>query len=345
MTDKQSEFIEQLFNAISSDPVMSAELKISLLRLQLPIHKLSISDISFFSNPKHPARRILFIVKNLARLSANDSTTIKKIDIILSELFSSNPNANKFSIVNQNLEKLTTICKKRNSDDSNANKPQIKSQLSHKIKHCLQGYDIPAPCQDLILKLWPNTLFFILKNHGDNSSQWTSAINLYSELLESIQNIKSFDQHNKLKNGFMKVVRNNNNMLLLYHQSDKVEPAIKSLIGHYNHILGNSHFSNSAGNHIESSHMDDISSLPASVKPGIWCEIYISNNTPPRRLRLSLINSQTGKLIFVNRKGIKMLEKHAAEFTQELKNGLSKIYKHDALFTRPSERTRFQKIG
>ena len=345
MTDKQSEFIEQLFNTISSDPVMSAELKISLLRLQLPIHKLSLADSSFFSNPKHPARRTLFIVKNLARISTNDSSIIKKIDIILSELFNSNPNANKFSIVNQNLEKLTTVCKKNNVDSSNTNSPQIKSQLSHKIKHCLQGYDIPAPCQDLILKLWPNTLFYILKNHGDNNSQWNSAINLYSELLDSIQNIKSFEQHSKLKNGFMKVVRSNNNMLLLYNQSDKVEPAIKSLIGHYNHILGNSHFSNTAAAPTTNNHLDDIASLPASVKPGIWCEIYISSNSPARRLRLSLINTQTGQLIFVNRKGIKMLEKHAADFTKELKNGLSRIYKHDALFTRPSERTRFQKIG
>ena len=86
-------------------------------------------------------------------------------------------------------------------------------------------------------------------------------------------------------------------------------------------------------------------SLPKEVKHGVWCEIYIDDVTPKRRLRLSLINSQTGVLIFVNRNGIKKLEKDASEFANEIEKGLSMIYTHDALFTKPTTKKQYKKIG
>lgn len=345
MTDKKSEFIEQLFNAISSDPTLPAELKIPLLRLQLPIHKLCQSDPYFITNSKHPARQTLLLVKQLSILSKNDNSIIKKIDFILSELFTSSPGANRFAQINLQLNKMINLLSKNQgastSTDNNA-KNKLKSLLSEKIKHCIEGHEIPAACQNTVLKLWPNALFYVLKTHGEKSSQWNNAINIYSDLLDSIQIIKSGTQHARLKDSFMNIVRSNNNMLSLYHQERAVEPAIKSLITHFNKLLKTSSFSEQANKYNTENTTFNISS---AIKPGIWCEIYIDDITPSRRLKLSLINMETGMLIFVNRKGIKKLEKDAREFSEELDRGLSKIYKHDALFTKPSVKTQYKKIS
>lgn len=342
MTEKHSEFIEHLFNTISSDPTMPADLKISLLRLQLPMHKISLSDASFTTNPKHPARRTLFIAKKLSILSQNNISIIRKIDQILSEIHTSVPDVNNFSVANIQLQKLITLLQSK-TDDQILTPKRI---LNNKIQHCIQGYDIPKPCQTLILKLWPNVLFHLLKSHGEKSTQWLNAIDMYKGLLSSVQPIAKENQYIHLKDNFMNVVRSNNNMLLLYHHEDKVESAIKSLIGHYNATLNNSSFSNSKTQYdTHETETPNTCSLPPSIKPGVWCEIYIDDVTPPRRLRLSLIKMDTGTLIFVNRNGIKKLEKDSDEFAEELERGLSKVYKHDNLFTRPSSKTQFQKIG
>jgi len=343
MTDKKSEFIEQIFNAISSDTTLSAELKISLLRLQLPIHNLCQSDPHFITNSKHPARQTLLAVKRLSVASENEPSVTKKIDLILSSLFISSPSLSKFSQVNLQLDKLFNSLDTIISGESHKN--QLKALLSKKIKHCIVGHEIPAPCQNIVLKLWPNALFYLLKKHGEHSTQWENAITMYSNLLDSIQTLSSEAEHNRLKESFMNIVRSNNNMLLLYHQDSDVEPAIKSLITHFNKLLKTSfnHRKNNNSNS-QSTSIKPLDISPA-IKPGIWCEIYIDDITPSRRLKLSLINIETGMLIFVNRKGIKKLEKNAKEFSTELERGLSRIYKHDALFTKPSSKTHYKKIG
>jgi len=345
MTDKKSEFIEQIFNSISSDPTLPAELKIPLLRLQLPVHNLCQSDPHFITSSKHPARQTLLKVKQLSVLCKNDSSLIKKIDFILSELFTSSSGASKFSQINLQLDKLFISLSNKSEEKPGTTKNHLKALLSKKIKHCIQGHEIPAPCQNIVLKLWPNALFYLLKTHGEKSSQWNNAIIMYGNLLDSIQAISSVAQHRRIKESFMNIVRSNNNMLLLYHQDSVVEPAIKSLITHYNKLLKSS--SNLSDQNTSISQDSGIKPLDISpsIKPGIWCEIYIDDITPSRRLKLSLINMQTGMLIFVNRKGIKKLEKNAKEFSDELERGLSRIYKHDALFTKPSSKTQYQKIG
>lgn len=348
MSDRQTDFIEQLFNAFSSDPTMPAELKISLLRLQLPIHKLSQSDNHFITNEKHPARRTLFTLKRLSHFAKSDPTLIEKVDLILSDLMKSSPTAINFGHANQRLELLAQNLESNTPETVTTNNDQntkLKQYLNSKIKLCIQGNKIPNSCQDLILRLWPNALFYLLKTHGEKSPHWINAIKIYCDLLDAIQPIVNIEQHRQLKDRYMSIARSNNNMLLLYHQESKVEPAIKALITQFNKMLGKNTPVSQSNNATTPSISDRISSLPSDIKPGVWCEIYIDDVTPSRRLRLSVINIKTGMLIFVNRKGIKKLEKDALEFSNELKRGLSKIYKHDALFSKPKSSTRYQKIG
>lgn len=219
----------------------------------------------------------------------------------------------------------------------------IKQRLKTKLRYCLQKRQVPGSCQQLIFKLWPTALFNILKQHDEQSSQWQSAIRLYRELIDSIQPVESRLQYKQLKSDYLSLVRNSNNILLLYHHESRVEPAIKSLLAFYNSTL------QAASKQLESAADPDalnkIARLPSMVRPGIWCELYIDENTPPRRLRLAIINSQTAQLIFVNRHGIKILQKDADEFTRELLEARSRIYKHDSLFSRSSDKTPFQKIG
>lgn len=219
----------------------------------------------------------------------------------------------------------------------------VKQRLKTKLRYCLQNRQIPESCQHLVFKLWPTALFNILKQHDEQSTQWQSAIRLYRDLIDSIQPIKSKLQYEQIKSEYLSLVRSSNNILLLYHHESRVEAAIKSLLAYYHQSL------QSASTLLETTANPNgpnkVARLPSMVKPGIWCELYIDENTPPRRLRLAIINSHTGQLIFVNRHGIKVMQKDADEFTRELLEARSRIYKHDSLFSRSSDKTPFQKIG
>lgn len=347
MYERQIDFIEKLFESITNDPTMPAELKISLMRLQLPIHTLSQTDPQFFSTEKHPARRTLFISKRLSHYAKVDTSLITTIDLIISDLIRSKPTSASFSSTNQRLEMLAQNLE---SPDNEQNSPsqssndQLKQYLNHKIKLCLRGHQIPNECKTLLLKLWPNALLILLKTHGENSPHWVNAIETYCELLASIQPVLNIEQYRELNDNFASLVRNNNNSLLLYHQRTIVEPVIENLFNYYNQLLGN-HPQNDSETEDTRTVLEKISSLPKNIKPGTWCEIYIDDVTPPRRLKLSLIHIDTGMLIFVNRKGIKKLIKDAYEFSQELKKGLSRAYTHEEIFTNTPVKENYKKIG
>ena len=347
MNDREIDYIEELFESITNDPTMPAELKISLMRLQLPIHTLSQVDPNFISSDDHPAKCTLFIAKRLSHYAKVDNSLITTINLIISDLVKSKPTSASFASTNQRLESLAQNLEspdnEQNSPSPNSN-DQLKQYLNHKIKLCLRGHQIPNECKTLVLKLWPNALFILIKTHGENSPHWVNAIETYCELLTSIQPVLNIEQYRELNDKFSSLVHNNNNTLLLYHQKHNVEPAIESLFNYYNHLLGNEVQNNSSTEDTRTV-LEKISSLPEIIKPGVWCEIYIDDVTPPRRLKLSLIHIETGMLIFVNRKGIKKIIKDAYEFSQELKKGLSRAYKHEEIFTNTLVKETYKKIG
>ena len=75
-----------------------------------------------------------------------------------------------------------------------------------------------------------------------------------------------------------------------------------------------------------------VSLLSSSTKPGVWYEIYNGEDRAIRRLKLSVILEDSAQLIFVNRKGIKVMEKDAEVFAQELEDDRSRILADHSTF-------------
>jgi hypothetical protein len=75
-----------------------------------------------------------------------------------------------------------------------------------------------------------------------------------------------------------------------------------------------------------------IAQLASSTKPGVWYEIFNGEDKPIRRLKLSVILTDAAQLIFVDRKGVKIIEKDAAEFANELEQNRSRILADHSTF-------------
>lgn len=72
--------------------------------------------------------------------------------------------------------------------------------------------------------------------------------------------------------------------------------------------------------------------LPAYVKPGVWFKIYTGENLPPRRLKLSIITAENARMVFVDRKGTKCIEKDVNQFNDELLSGASIMLEDHSVF-------------
>ena len=77
---------------------------------------------------------------------------------------------------------------------------------------------------------------------------------------------------------------------------------------------------------------DKISRLPSNLQPGVWFEIYNGDDNPVRRLKLSVVLTEVAKLIFVDCHGVKVIEKDAGDFADELESKLSKLIADHSTF-------------
>jgi hypothetical protein len=77
---------------------------------------------------------------------------------------------------------------------------------------------------------------------------------------------------------------------------------------------------------------EKIAQLSSSTRPGVWYEIYNGEDRAVRRLKLSVILTDAAQLIFVDRKGMKVLEKDAAVFAKELEEDRSRILADHSTF-------------
>ncbi len=75
-----------------------------------------------------------------------------------------------------------------------------------------------------------------------------------------------------------------------------------------------------------------VANLPREVRPGVWFEIFNGDDRAVRRLKLSVIIMEEAKLIFVDRLGVKVIEKDAAIFTEELNDKKSKFIADHSAF-------------
>jgi hypothetical protein len=77
---------------------------------------------------------------------------------------------------------------------------------------------------------------------------------------------------------------------------------------------------------------EKLSQLPSMVHPGVWFEIYNGEDKVVRRLKLSVILTGIAKLVFVDRKGVKVIEKDAADFASELSSEKSRFIADHSTF-------------
>jgi len=193
--------------------------------------------------------------------------------------------------------------------------------------------------------------------HGRNSEQWMQAVLMLKLLLKCMQPIQYQSQFNLLKTNHTALLEAVNDELYETQQDkNEIKDQIKTLKAHFLQMIeeydlqivddNNEEITQEAlleegedseeelqqiQEQIETA-KQKIAKLASSTKPGAWYEIYNGEDKAVRRLKLSVILTDAAQLIFVDRKGIKVLEKDAEIFAKELEDDRSRMLADHSTF-------------
>ncbi|MDH5484459.1 MAG: DUF1631 domain-containing protein [Gammaproteobacteria bacterium] len=353
------DFVEMIFGAFLRDKNISDAIKSLLLRLQIPVIKTALLDMKFFHNDKHSARLMLDTIAHIGiGIEDRDNTVYQTMGLIIEQLLRSfDQNIVSFQTSLSSLNRLTKIEQQKQLQNEKLTQKQILQEHARQLvltelQFYIRKQPLPKSVQPLILKHWSTLMFHRYIRFGNTSEQWLETTALLKQLVDSLKPIKNHAQWNQLNDNYKDMVevikdllnetKQNKEQLFTatnalsrtlermleespYHDiSIEAEPETTSIDTEINEI-------SPMDARIESSRRK-ISQLPAEVRPGVWFEIFDCNDKPVRRLKLSVIILEEAQLIFVDRLGVKVMEKDAAEFTAELINNQSRVLADHSIF-------------
>lgn len=366
------DFVEMIFGAFLRDHNISDAVKSLLLRMQIPVIKTALIDNKFFYDHKHVARHVLDTIAHLGiGIDNKENTVYQTMGLIIDQLLNNfDQNIATFQNTLSSLSRLQKIENEKQAQNEKQTRQQIlkehaRQMVLTELQYHVKSKNLPKAVQPLVLKFWSTVMYRRFLKYGDNSNQWHEAVNILKVIVKTTQPPKTMDDWFALKTYHETLVDTVGELLHESGQSkEHIFNATRSLEKTYQTILEESAFSDMEDDDYTSlaeamsqssalSSMQNleqpgdqptaveikkqiaskkIESLPSSVKPGVWFEIFNGENKSVRRLKLSVIIKETAQLVFVDRVGKKVIEKDAIVFAEEIANNKSRVLADHSIF-------------
>jgi len=365
LDERSIDFVGMMFSAISDDETVSEIITNLIYQLQIPVMKVAMLDRTLFEDEAHPARSTVDLLTDAGKgINVKQDHLYDELEDIVDSILE------KFDIDIVAFEKaaddLRSIISKEEELTTETERKQQKEILQEHARNIVISQlkmvscekTIPNNVRPLVLKHWSTLMLNRYIRHGRDSSQWIQSVLLLKLLLKCMQPIKYQSQLNMVKNNHIALLEAVNDELY-ETQQDKSDitvqvEALKSLfldmIDNHNLKVVDADNNEISAEELISSSIEDteeelntikeqtsiakdkIAQLSSSTRPGVWYEIYNGEDKPVRRLKLSVILTDAAQLIFVNRKGLKVIEKDAAEFAHELDDKRSRLIADHSTF-------------
>ncbi len=189
-----------LFDYIFRDPSIPESLRSLFSRLQVPILKTALIDRSFFSNKKHPARRLLDHLAAAAIGATGDAGYCASFELVAAGIIeeicrdfkvdmkifeAADLRLQEFAEVEQ--RKLSTALDTEVVEALSAEKNEAdRAHVRVLIRDKLAGLDVPFDVRAFSETVWADYLTEIRSKQGAGSAEWQAAVQTLDELLWSI---------------------------------------------------------------------------------------------------------------------------------------------------------------
>ncbi len=365
LDERNMDFVGLMFDAIANDKTISDIMTNLIHRLQIPVMKVAMTDSKIFDHEEHPTRVTIDLLTTAGKgINSEEDRLYNDLAAVVDNIL------DQFdvdmSVFEQAVTQIKDIIYKEEQLTKQTEKQQQRQVLLNHARHIVVtqlkilffNKKIPDQIRPLVLKNWATLMINRYLRYGRGSFSWTQSVMLLKLLLKCIQPIRFQSQYNLVKNNHTALAEAVNDELFETQQdkNDIAEQitALKKhflrLINHYDSTVINEAENASTEEESIDASVDDneeelqqiqqqaqiarqkIARLSGSTRPGVWYEVYTEKDKVVRRLKLSVILTDAARLIFVDRKGVKIIEKDAEEFAKELEENRSRVLADHSTF-------------
>ena len=364
MDERNIDLVGMLFSEITEDSTVTTLVRNLLLQLQVPLLRLAMISNELYEREDHPARELLDLIPVAGRgIEDAQDETYQSIDRIVDKLVKQEAcDLNSFEQANARLRKLIEI--ERNLTRKIERQEQraivyanARQVIVDEVRHITCKKHIPGNVIPLITRSWPSLMINRYVKHGCHSWEWLESVMLMKLLIKCLQPIRTDSQWQTVWNNHLALVDAVHEELAGTRQDqeaiekyiEQLKQTFMELLDAYGYKLQEDAEStpmmpaandDTSDEDLRVTHISDVArsararldKLPDHVHPGVWYEIFNGEDKAVRRLKLSVVLTEVGKLIFVDRKGVKVIEKDAADFADELEQQRSRLIADHSTF-------------
>ncbi|MBV6826264.1 DUF1631 domain-containing protein [Pseudomonas sp. PD9R] len=363
-----------LFECMLDDRHLPDSLKALIGRLQIPMVKAAVLDKSFFSRSSHPARRLLNEIAHAAlgwgecAASERDSLYVRIEQVVQRLLSDFADDPAIFSELLTDFLAFTSDERRRSelleqrirdAEEGRAKTGLARQRVEQALNQVLLGNVLPQAVVKFIQEAWSNVLLMTWRKHGDPSAQWHADVQAMEQLIWSVQRHDEPDASSHLLAlvpGLLKTLREGLSgsafdpfatseffsVLERLHVQLFSQPAPSATDAPVMiEVLEKVVLPNADEGPVEtvSVHLpagDDGLRQVDQLRVGCWVEFQEDlENT--LRCKLAAIIGATGQYIFVNRTGLKVLERSRTRLALEFHQGAVRRLDDTLLFDRALE--------
>ena len=200
-TDKITmDVIGLLFDYIFRDPSIPEELRSLFTRLQVPILKTALLDRSFFSDRKHPARRLLDHLAGAAIGATGDAGYRAAFELTAAGVIEEvcrdfQVDVGVFDIADRKVQEFvdaeaqkgagalgTEVAAALAAEEGEADRSAVRALIRDK----LSGLDVPFDVRSFSETIWADYLTSVRMAHGTSSDEWRRGVRTLDDLLWSL---------------------------------------------------------------------------------------------------------------------------------------------------------------
>ncbi|MDF0751914.1 DUF1631 domain-containing protein [Marinobacter sp. 71-i] len=362
--------VSMLFEFILDDYNLSAPVQVLISRLQIPILKVVIKDKTFFSKATHPARRLL---NSLARAgigwSESDEKTRDKLyeqihAIVVRILNEFDGDVTLFETLGDEFEQFLERENRKSSlveqRTRESERGRIKSQKAQEtvdqlLQKKLARYKLQEPVRNILTNGWSRVMFLAYLR-DDVEHRWLQTVRVVDDLIWCLhphQDDEERDQWVRVVPGLLKSLRAG--LEEVSYNSSKLDEMMADL----KHELTEAFRANALAEAMEDSpEPEPEEEVPAghqtaverqqeledaaiaeyvaqidAIEIGNWVEFNLVNGAS-FRCKLSAIIDEADCFVFVNRMGLKVIEKTRTDLAHEMRRGRLTVLEQGALIDR-----------
>jgi hypothetical protein len=362
--------IAMVFECILDDRNVPDSLKALIARLQIPMLKVAVLDKSFFSRSSHPARRLLNEIAAAAMgWGDSDSETRDNLYVrieqvvqrlltdfvddpaIFSELLAdflafTSDERRRSELLEQRL---------RDAEEGRAKTELARRRVERALNQALLGKVLPPAVVTFVEDAWSKVLLLTCLKHGEASAQWRDDVQTMEQLVWSVQRHNDAESGLRLLAlvpGLLKSLRDGLTRAAFdpFATSEffseletlhvrVLEPASEAdpMIEVSQQIVLPSADEDAMAKN--STHLPDDAAGSRQVdqlRLGSWVA-FQEDEEHSLRCKLAAIIDATDKYVFVDRTGMKVLERSRAALAVEFQRGAARTLDDTLLFDRALE--------